>query len=807
MYSLLLLSSLLHITTCTDYTVTPDDHYYPNTTCHHCHNLQHYLLNITKYFTSNTQLLFLPGLHHLHTDLIIQNVHNILLIGSTTNDTTSDIVISSDLSSIMINMTRLTIKYINIDMYSLHTMRLQWAPLTIMNCSFVSLYHLQVQKLPEERYLSIVAINIMGDSYFSHVTCYDKMQLLYNETHTELEHHSLTLNNCTLNGINLDMFQRSYRVTLRILNMQVKHEVFYDTKYFIHTNEFRANKVMIINCNFFSNTYSKQLFLFASTRKGSVQFIECQFIDNTVILEYVIPMEEIVQALIILHKSITVEFNTCNFHSITNEQILQAHGENVNSINVFFKNTNYTATLSYLFPFPFNGLISLSDSTLTLVDSVNFHNIAAQPYNVISLEGNSTIIISGTMKFSHNDVNALIDFNKNSKQYIIIKKNTILNIGYNVVKRLFNFNLPTTKYPYPFCFFQYFGLKSSNKETKASSNFLIKFNNNICYIKNCAYHIHIPISNCQCLTKSLFKNKNTIPLEVNSHYIQFINNSDATYKLSQIIEQSSLCVCTNELHYDCHINDFGYLYPGQTLTISLYHRVAATANAVIKTDINQQYVTPCIVLDINENLQLIDEHCTKLHYTIGFPTDNWCELFLKIASDSDAHLNIFYVRQTTCPTGFVKIDKRCQCDPVLVQYGITYCNINDQTILCPANSWIFATTHNNSYTYHISLHCPFNYCLPHSSHHNFSTPNSQCQFNRSGLLCGHCQQGLSTVFSSTHCQHCFNIYLLLIIPIAVVGVIIVLLLFAFNLTVTDGTINGFILYVNVISINTPVFFY
>ena len=84
LYSLLLLSSLLHVTTCTVYTVTPDDHYYPNTTCHHCHNLQHYLLNVTKYFTSNTQLLFLPGLHHLHTNLIIQNVHNISLIGSYT---------------------------------------------------------------------------------------------------------------------------------------------------------------------------------------------------------------------------------------------------------------------------------------------------------------------------------------------------------------------------------------------------------------------------------------------------------------------------------------------------------------------------------------------------------------------------------------------------------------------------------------------------------------------------------------------------------------------------------------------------
>ena len=49
-------------------------------------------------------------------------------------------------------------------------------------------------------------------------------------------------------------------------------------------------------------------------------------------------------------------------------------------------------------------------------------------------------------------------------------------------------------------------------------------------------------------------------------------------------------------------------------------------------------------------------------------------------------------------------------------------------------------------------------------------------------------------------------YLLLVIPIAVAGLVLVLLLFILNLTVTDGDINGFILYVNIISINNHVFF-
>ena len=82
-------------------------------------------------------------------------------------------------------------------------------------------------------------------------------------------------------------------------------------------------------------------------------------------------------------------------------------------------------------------------------------------------------------------------------------------------------------------------------------------------------------------------------------------------------------MCTDGLHYDCHINDLGYLYPGQTLTVSLYHHKAGTASAVVvKTYITQQYVTPCIVLDNSENLQHIEKNCTKLNYTIGFPTDS-----------------------------------------------------------------------------------------------------------------------------------------------------------------------------------------
>ena len=232
MYSLLLLSSLLHITTSTVYTVTPDDHYYPNTTCHHCHNLQYYLLNVTKYFTSNTQLLFLPGLHHLHTDLIIQNVHNISLIGSTANGTTVDTVIQCMYTPAYItvaNVSTLIIKNLIFETFmknpTVYWYQLTELVLTIENCFSISLHHTQVKPL-DSCYFTLEGTNILGSSYFNHITLPNNsnIRLLYNEILVDRRHHNiLTLNNCTAKQLEIDMVQKSYRMTLKIANIQIQH--------------------------------------------------------------------------------------------------------------------------------------------------------------------------------------------------------------------------------------------------------------------------------------------------------------------------------------------------------------------------------------------------------------------------------------------------------------------------------------------------------------------------------------------------------------------------------------------------------
>ena len=175
------------------------------------------------------------------------------------------------------------------------------------------------------------------------------------------------------------------------------------------------NEVLIINCQFASNTYFNHLFLFSSKSYASVQFVNCKFINNGI-------LDLVNSKLIMLYESINVELNNCEFYDSI-EMVIEAMGKDTNPSNVIIKNTNYSTTKTFIhftkFCFSF---ISLSHTTLTLVDSVNFYNISDFD-SIICLRGNSTISISGTVKFSYNYVVALINLHENNihSQYIIIK--------------------------------------------------------------------------------------------------------------------------------------------------------------------------------------------------------------------------------------------------------------------------------------------------------------------------------------------------------------------------------------------------
>ena len=84
-----------------------------------------------------------------------------------------------------------------------------------------------------------------------------------------------------------------------------------------------------------------------------------------------------------------------------------------------------------------------------------------------------------------------------------------------------------------------------------------------------------------------------------------------------------------------------------------------------------------------------------------------CELFLN--AKNNTFITIFYVKLLNCPMGF-SLDlerEKCECDLLMNSKLLTIndCNINNQSILRPANSWISADNHIHSYVYHLSPSC------------------------------------------------------------------------------------------------------
>ena len=246
------------------------------------------------------------------------------------------------------------------------------------------------------------------------------------------------------------------------------------------------------------------------------------------------------------------------------------------------------------------------------------------------------------------------------------------------------------------------------------------------------------------------------------------------------------------------------MYPGQALQVELCTPCDNETSALYP-EVSGVHLpkSTCKVASYTE-MNVIYGHSTTVNFTIISESTNVCELILTTTLNFNYISEAFYVQLLSCPVGFTLQNGICNCDPIFSMYT-TECYIDDSAIKHAANTWITAHTQTNSTKYLIS-DCPMDYCLPYSSKLNLLHPDLQCQFNRSGILCSQCQYHLSMVFGSSRCMECTNLSIILISVIVIMaGVVLVVLLYILNLTVTNGTISGIIFYANIISIHDSVF--
>ena len=186
-----------------------------------------------------------------------------------------------------------------------------------------------------------------------------------------------------------------------------------------------------------------------------------------------------------------------------------------------------------------------------------------------------------------------------------------------------------------------------------------------------------------------------------------------------------------------------------------------------------------------------------------------------------------------CPWGFnlhrdTEGMMSCQCHHTLKEHGIN-CNLTAGYLTRSDTKWVgFDWSEFKSYKeFRQSCHnminstpsnpscrnvvvstlCPYDYCDHSMVDITATSIDQQCNFDRSGIMCGACKDGLSAMFGGSRCKRCKNDnIILLIILFILAGIFLVFILILLNLTVTEGTINGLVFYMNIIQVNKPLYF-
>ena len=832
-------------------------------------SLQHYLNNTSKYFVSHSQFYFMQGQYHISSDLIFKDISNFSVIGidqCVIICTSPASIVMVNVSNVTLQNIKLincmkhhddyfNVTYLNSQyMYDRHSIP-SFSKVTnyhtsvfLYNSSSVTIHDMNIIATIITNFTAILIVNTQGDSKIInikvktssfHCTTFssDPIQIsglvayysdgifntestltitnfCYNNTYnTACENHF----NCIVVLLFLYNTCNNKKHTFRyhselLLNLQVhiQNSTFSDLKnssvlcyygQYDHIYSCRRT-VMITNSTFSNNIGHPQLNMFyivlsnrlasfsqiMSIRKhkglqNDIKFSNCIFTRN-INMEAIIYIRPPTTYLIIGN----IAISRSTFHKNINTSFIKVRKESWNIFYITTYLTLYAVNVSCNEHDDGDNLILITNGRMLFYESI-FLNHNKYYENIISLHS-SMLAFRHYTEISGNYARYVVKAQSNS--FLFMHFSTTVNISNNVVYKTTKLVSVSEKYAVHIC-----PLLIIN--TDATNHKFLLLNNTEMISKTFSTEIISYFnSNCKRFYNTIFQKTNAVFKSNNT----FVNKTTENRLIPL-----SVCPCFNNGSYNCYKAPVYSVFPGQELHIKLiisprWSKLSSTV--VVANTVDDD----CSIVD---GYQLLQTHfnngCNRYSYTLWPNNESIteCKLFIGLSEMPE----MFYVEIKPCPMGFTLENsiKACYCDPLLNndKLSITSCNINDGTILRPANSWIFAQTVNDSHSYDVSSQCPYDYCLPHSSHLNLSDPNSQCQFKRSGVLCGECKQGLSNVFGSSRCKHCSNLYVFTIIPIAIAGIVLVIMLFTFNLTVTNGIINTFIFYVNIISINYSQF--
>ena len=382
----------------------------------------------------------------------------------------------------------------------------------------------------------------------------------------------------------------------------------------------------------------------------------------------------------------------------------------------------------------------------------------------------------------------------------------------------------TSVHAIPPCFFQ-FDKDDANCNSTLQNRIHVYLQNNTATIAGTALYGGL-IDDCYLLkrdTTFYTPKNNCTSSSVFDHVFHYSNDTSGPSVISS--DPLYVCLCTYNATLDNYIKDCELLQlnqtvsPGETITISAV--VVGQRDGVVPGSIVGQisFNDGLVEIDMSQALQKVGNSCSSLEYSVFSQKEHHtANLALNVPDYfENFHAPVILINISACPVGFKLISNHCGCSDTLQSYSIS-CNPQKSTIHRPAGLWIgYATrkiiTKNNAEDINVKL-CPRLYCSPDDinitaySHH--LDQNVQCYYYRTGVLCGSCAHGLSIAFGSFKCTDCYPTKWWRLIAVSggllLSGIALILFLLAFDLTVTEGAISGFIFYANIVNANISFFF-
>ena len=254
------------------------------------------------------------------------------------------------------------------------------------------------------------------------------------------------------------------------------------------------------------------------------------------------------------------------------------------------------------------------------------------------------------------------------------------------------------------------------------------------------------------------------------------------------------------------------VYPGETLEVPVI--TLGQRNGTTTAVIHVAGISKSISISNLEYSQNIDNTCNTMEYTIHSRAIGTIQKITLYAqgpcSPTQTNSLTVTVIIKSCPPGFQLSmnEPTCICAERLQKFTNT-CSVDRTTVLRMHNAefWVGYISGNKSRGLILHPNCPFDHCISEETYLAVDDSDKQCNYNRSGLLCGRCSENLSLALGSSRCLQCSNSYLSLLAAFAIAGIALVLLLLVLRLTVAAGTINGLVLYSNILAVNSATFFH